>query len=126
LLALDPPEGDLADHLPEAHPGQRPVVPDCREALLEAHRSGVAFDDLAGGLEREQVDRDADDGEDQRGDSQRALEVLGAGDLGETTRDSKMIAPAAPSVRALASLARSWGSWVIAEARNPKGMLTRL
>ncbi len=45
---------------------------------------------------------------------------------GDTTTDSAMIAPAAPSVRALASLARSWGSWVMAEARDPKGMLTRL
>jgi hypothetical protein len=45
---------------------------------------------------------------------------------GETTTDSRMIAPAAPRVRALASLARSWGSWVIADARDPKGMLTRL
>jgi hypothetical protein len=45
---------------------------------------------------------------------------------GDTTTDSRMIAAAAPSVRALASLDRSWGSWVMAEASDPKGMLTRL
>lgn len=37
-----------------------------------------------------------------------------------------MIVLAVPIIRKLASLARSPGSWVIAEARDPYGMLTRL
>lgn len=42
---------------------------------------------------------------------------------GETTTDSAMIAPAAPSAGQLGPFL---GSWVIAEVRDPNGMLTRL
>jgi hypothetical protein len=54
----------------EAQQHQGPVVPDCAEALLEAHRGGVAFHRLPGGPEAEQVERDAGGGEDQGGDGQ--------------------------------------------------------
>jgi hypothetical protein len=124
VVDLEGPQGEHAgqrEHRAEAEQDKWPVMSDCAETLLQAHRSGVALHDLAGGPEADQVERDPHDGQDQCGDGQRALEVLRAGDLRETTTDRAMIAPAAPSVRALASLARSWGSWVIADARDRKG-----
>ena len=45
---------------------------------------------------------------------------------GDTTKLSSRIVAAAPIDRALANFERSTGSWVIAAARDPYGMLTRL
>ena len=66
-----------------------------------------------------QVQRQPHDPERHRDNGQRALQVPGAGDRGETTTAISRIVTLAAIVREVESLARSSGTCVIAAAREP-------